>query len=207
MRRVKTQAFETLEVIAKLLKTRYAKTRRALHGALIADFAVGKTEGAKLLAQSSDTVYYMRLISPRVSPHGLLSQIASALEIKFYTRSFVKTFNEIVETFAHREHTILIVDDAQEYFKNHDLATVFKSLAESTEKLSYIFLGDVRLERAIRGKFHPITERIVSVRKLSRLAKKTVQSFMETFGLKGNPDEVYRVLKRKNYNTQNLEDL
>lgn len=195
---LKLHTYEVISGAVRQVKALSHERGFPLHGALWADWGVGKTVACKQVVKDHPDVFYLKFPNRPVEPSNLIKEVLLALGVG-PTRGYLQNYDLLTKVLSARGliNPLFIIDEAQFLFSKPTAMSFFKDLSEDPEVgFSYIFLGDSSMETVLKTQGHSIIKRIRLKLPIPPVDEKSIYKLSEFHGvsLNGKAYEIARNL-------------
>jgi hypothetical protein len=159
-----------------------------LHGALWADWGVGKTVACKQVVRDFSDVFYLRFPNRSVDSANLVKLVLLSLGVG-PTRGFLQNYDILTKVLSARGllNPVLLIDEAQFLLSKPSAMSFFKDLSEDPDVgFSYIFLGDTSLENLLNAEGHSLIKRIRLRSRIPSISEETINKLARFHGVSLN---------------------
>ena len=194
---LKLHAYEIISSAVSQVKALSQERGFPLHGALWADWGVGKTVACRQIVKDFPDVFYLKFPNRPVEPSNLIKEVLLAIGVG-PTRGYLQNYDMLVKVLSARRliNPVLLIDEAQFLLSKPTAMSFFKDLSEDPEVgFSYIFLGDTSMENALRAQGHSIIKRIRLKLPIPPISESTIYKLAQFHGISLN-GKAYEVAKK-----------
>ena len=203
---IKTHAYEIISLVVKAVISNSLERKFPVHGAVMADWGVGKTTACKQIAKETPQVFYVKVPGDgSLTASRLLKEFLYAMGVGPF-RGFQDNLKLLERVIASKGliTPVFILDEFQTVAKTNSILSFLKDLSENPNvSACYVFVGDHTLEGFLKGT-HSIYERVKIKRRIPRMTEKTAKMLAERYEIE-LPEGFMETINTLNATTLDLD--
>ena len=183
MKEIKTHAYEIISLAVDAVINNSLERNFPVHGAIFADWGVGKTIASRQVAKEKPQVFYVKVAGDgSLTAPRLLKDFLYAMGIG-PMRNFLDNLKLLERVIASKGllTPVFILDEFQTVASKPTILSFLKDLSENPHvSACYLFVGDESLEGYLKGS-HSLYERVKIKRRIPKMTEKTVKALAQRY--------------------------